>query len=77
MQVDPIKPVLNAPETKRLKLRYDNLLSSLAFSVYLRRYSVEMFRGAHAWKTGHALGGIEAARVVDKAQGRGLHLSAA
>ena len=37
MQVDPIKPKLKAPETKRLKLRYDLSLSSFAFNFNLRR----------------------------------------
>jgi hypothetical protein len=38
VQVDPIKPVLKAPGTKRLKLKYDVLLSSFAFNFNLRRY---------------------------------------
>ena len=37
-QVDPIKPMSNAPGTKRLKLTYEKLLSRLAFNLYLRRY---------------------------------------
>jgi hypothetical protein len=37
--VDPIKPTLKAPETKRLKLKYDELLSPFAFNFNLRRYS--------------------------------------
>ena len=39
MQVDPIKPTVKAPGTKRLKLKYAKLLSSFAFNVNLRRYS--------------------------------------
>ena len=39
VQVDPIKPTLKAPGTKRLKLEYDELLSSFAFSFNLRRFS--------------------------------------
>ena len=39
MQVDPIKPTLKAPGTKRLKLKYDGLLSSFAFKFNLRRYN--------------------------------------
>ena len=38
MQVDPIRPKLKVPGTKRLKLKYDNLLSSFAFNFNLRRY---------------------------------------
>ena len=38
MQVDPIKPTLKAPGTKRLKLTYHKLLSSFAFKFNLRRY---------------------------------------
>ena len=39
MQVDPLKPMLKAPGTKRLKLRYDEPLSNFAFKINLRRYS--------------------------------------
>jgi hypothetical protein len=39
VQVDPIKPKLKAPGTKRLKLTYDQLLSSFAFKFNLRRYN--------------------------------------
>ena len=38
MQVDPIKPKMNAPGTKRLKLKSDEPLSSFAFEFNLRRY---------------------------------------
>ena len=40
MQVDPIKPTLKAPGTKRLKLHTDEPLSNLAFKCNLRRYIV-------------------------------------
>ena len=40
VQVDPIKPTLKAPGTKRLKLKYDELLSSFAFKFNLRRYTL-------------------------------------
>jgi len=40
VQVDPIKPTLKAPVTKRLKLHYDKPLSTFAFKFNLRRYSV-------------------------------------
>jgi len=41
VQVDPAKPMLKAPGTKRLKLTYDEMLSSLDFEFKLRRYSKE------------------------------------
>jgi hypothetical protein len=41
VQVDPITPTLKAPATKRLKLRYDGLLSNFAFNFNLRRYITE------------------------------------
>jgi len=37
VQVDPIKPTLKAPGTKRLKLKCDKLLSRFAFNFNLRR----------------------------------------
>ena len=39
VQVDPITPTLKAPGTKRLKLKYHELLSNFAFKFNLRRYS--------------------------------------
>ena len=41
MQVDPIKPTLKAPGTKHLKLEYDELPSTVAFKLNLRRYTKE------------------------------------
>jgi len=38
VQVDPSKPTLKAPATKRLKLKHDRLLSSFAFNFDLRHY---------------------------------------
>ena len=38
MQLDPIKPTLKPPGTKRLKLQYDGPLSNSAFKFNLRRY---------------------------------------
>jgi len=38
-QVHPIKPTLNGPGTKRLKLRHLKLLSIFAFKFILRRYN--------------------------------------
>ena len=39
MQVDPIKPSLKAPGTKRLRLKHDTPLSNFAFTFNLRRYT--------------------------------------
>ena len=39
MQVQPIKPMLKAPGTKRLKLKYDETPSNVAFKFDLRRYN--------------------------------------
>ena len=40
--VDPFKSTLKAPGTKRLKLKYDKLLSNFAFNFNLRRYKEEL-----------------------------------
>ena len=42
MQVDPTKPTLKAPGSKRLKLKHDGPLSNFAFKFNLRRY-IESF----------------------------------
>ena len=40
MQVDPVNHMLKAPISKRLKLKYDKLLSSnFAYNFNLRRYT--------------------------------------
>ena len=39
VQVEPMKPMLKPPETKRLKLRCGEPLSKFAFKFNLRRYS--------------------------------------
>ena len=39
MQVDPIKPKIKPPGTKRLKLKCDIPLSTSAFKFVLRRYT--------------------------------------
>jgi hypothetical protein len=39
VHVDPIKPTLKAPGTKRLKLKHDKLLPNFAFNCNLRRYN--------------------------------------
>jgi hypothetical protein len=38
VQLDPIKPKLKPPGTKRLKLKHDEPLSTFAFNFSLRRY---------------------------------------
>ena len=38
MQVDPTKPTMNAPKSKRLRLTCDKLPSSFAFKFNLCRY---------------------------------------
>ena len=65
VQVDPIKPKLKPPGTKRLKLNCNKLLSASAFKFNLRRYSMEfvqllLARGADP--------------NVTMKGGRGLHL---
>jgi len=51
VQVDPIKPALEVPGTKRLKPIYDVPLSNFAFKFNLRRYLKAQLmlrdRGAH------------------------------
>jgi hypothetical protein len=39
VQIDPMKPMLKPPRTKRLKLKCDILLSSYSFKFNLRRYT--------------------------------------
>jgi len=42
VQVDPINPMLKAPGTKHLKLKYYKLLSSFAFKFNLCRYTLAL-----------------------------------
>jgi hypothetical protein len=44
VQVDPIKPTLKAPGTKRLKLKRDEPLSKFALKFKLRLYTKEMLQ---------------------------------
>jgi len=61
MQVDPIKPKLKLPGTKRLKLKYDVPLSNFAFKFNLRRFTLvekvspALFAIAHSPNLGGAL----------------------
>jgi len=48
VQVDPIKPTLKPPGTKRLRLKYDEPLSNFAFKINLRRYTKA---GCPTWTT--------------------------
>jgi len=41
VHVDPIKPTMQAPGIKLLKLKYDKPLSNFAFKFNLRRYIME------------------------------------
>jgi len=60
VQVDPMKPKMKPPGTKRLKLKWEILLSISAFKFNLRRYrAVRMLRLRRAGRAG----------------GRGLHSS--
>jgi len=47
VQVDPMKPTLKAPGTKRLKLQYGEPLSNFAFKFNLRRYNLAGLAGAY------------------------------
>ena len=40
VQVDPIKPTVEAAGSKRLKLEHGRLLSNVGFNFHLRRYSL-------------------------------------
>ena len=83
MQVEPVKPKLKAPGTKRLKLYYDKLPSSFAFNFNLRRYtSAARCSAAGSGLNGAVAGNwmrfyIEARDEFDNVitTGRGLHSS--
>ena len=64
VQVDPIKPRLKPPGSKRLKLNCDALLSTSAFKFTLRRYTMVL-------ETGEEL--REVSDAVELVTGRGLH----
>jgi len=46
VQVDPIKPTLKAPGSKRLKIKRDKLVSRFAFNFNMRRYTEALERTA-------------------------------
>ena len=49
MQVDPIKPTLNAPGAEPLKQKCDELLSNFAYKFNLRRYTPGTSRPTSSW----------------------------
>jgi hypothetical protein len=57
VQVDPIKPTLKAPGTKRLKLNFDTLISNVLFKFYLRCYNTE--EGAAVAHDNYLNGGVD------------------
>ena len=54
VQVVPIKPTLKPPGTKRLKLKYDELLSNFAFNFNLRRYTWSIYKSIYVPRSGGA-----------------------
>ena len=58
MQVDPIKPTLKTPGTKRLKLEYGGLLSSVAFRFNVRRYKLVAGGSKHYMSFAHENYGV-------------------
>ena len=60
VQVGPMKPMLKAPGTKRLKLKYDESPSNFAFKFNLRRYTVVRGAGARP----HALHPVQGRGVL-------------
>ena len=58
MQLDPIKPTLKVPGTKRSKLKCDKPLSNFAFKINLRRYieaELTVFSSLEAKRLEHQL----------------------
>jgi len=65
VHVDPIKPRLKPPRTKRFNLKYDELLSNFAFKSNVRRFNMDM----------HFTIPVDATVGVFSRTGRGLHWS--
>jgi len=63
VQVDPIKPMSKAPGTKRLKLEFDELLSSFALKFSLRRYTL----GSDAYGSMRALEELRLQEILGRA----------
>ena len=73
MQVDPIKPKLKPPGTKRLKLNCNVLLSSFAFEFNLRRFNKANEYFSNAAKQNHlARGSTHFSRVPQMAVANAL-----
>ena len=53
MRVDPIKPTLKAPGSERLMLKYDQLVSTVAFNFNLRCYTKGGHLEALRWAREH------------------------
>jgi hypothetical protein len=52
VQIDPLKPVLKAFGTKRLKLQHDEPVSNFAFNFNLRRYTEGLLVFSLQWIVG-------------------------
>jgi len=73
VELEPIKPVLKAPGSKRLKLNCDIPLSNFAFKFNLRRYTevLEVWSRRRRRQAGEGA----ALRALHGHPGRGLHSS--
>jgi hypothetical protein len=58
VQVYPIKPMLKAPGTERLKLNHEERLPNFAFKPNLRRYTVGGSEAGRAPAARHRPGGV-------------------
>jgi len=79
VQLDPIKPKLKPPRTKRLKLECDELLSIFAFNFNLRRFMMGsdlLYEAHHAAVLPAVIRRRLAAGGRCRVVGRGLHSSA-
>jgi len=73
VQVDPMKPTLKAPGTKRLKPKCHEPLSNFAFKINLRRYTMVGERGLKL--SGGEKQRVALARAFLKVRRRSLTLS--
>jgi hypothetical protein len=64
VQVDPIKPTLKAPKSKRLKLKYDELLSNVASKFNLRRFTKVAAARSAAADAMHQTATLQAGRQI-------------
>jgi hypothetical protein len=65
VKVEPIKPVLKVPGSKRLKLNYGELLSSIDFNFNLCRYNVDYPYAREVGHVGEAAGVAAPAGVME------------